>query len=113
MDINRIPGIFPDDTARVRSTDPISSHNAADSNTNRADVEAFVAHLFDEFGPLADHELTSHYFNAPGHPEAHPDSPRKRRSDLTRKRVVVPVVDGFVKSPTGRRAQLWTLADAA
>ena len=42
MDINSIPGIFPDDTARVRSTDPLTSHTAADRSKKRGLVKVAI-----------------------------------------------------------------------
>ena len=103
--------IFPDDTARTRTTDPITSHMAADSNTNRQAVEDHVAFLFAEFGFMTDEELTARYFSDPGAPAAHHDSPRKRRSDLTGKGAVVDVPNARRKGITGRLMNVYGLRE--
>lgn len=104
-----LPIIWDDDSPRAREVDPETSHAAADSNANRAQVEAFVLELLTEHGPLTDAQLTQRYFRTASRPEAHFDSPRKRRSDLTRKGLVVAATDEGV-SPSGRRANRWRVA---
>lgn len=104
-----LPRIFPDDTARARLTDPPTSHAAADSNTNREEVSAHVLHLLHRFGPMTDEELVVRYFADTTSPPAHFDSPRKRRSDLTKDgQIIATTTPG--KSRTGRRTTVWTLA---
>ena len=48
--------ILPDDTARVRQSDPITSHEAADSNDTAAS-RTFVMLMAHEHGPMTDHQL--------------------------------------------------------
>lgn len=103
--------IFPDDNARTRTTDPITSHMAADSNTNRQAVEDHVAFLFAEFGFMTDEELTARYFSDPGAPAAHHDSPRKRRSDLTGSGKVIPVPEMRRRGLTGRLMNVYGLRE--
>ena len=94
---------------RVRLLDPITSHEAADSNHNRAEVEAFVLTLFREIGPMSDNELTVSYFLRGG-PDAHFDSPRKRRSDATNKGLLV-ATNILRLSKSNRRMTVWALAE--
>jgi hypothetical protein len=49
------------------------------------------------------------YFLRPGMPDAHIDSPRKRRSDLTRKGLVVATTQAAT-SATGRKVTVWGVA---
>lgn len=105
------PGLFPDDKPRTRLNDPITSHAAADSNTNRQAVEDHVAFLFAEYGFMTDEELTDMYFRGYEHPPAHFDSPRKRRSDLTGKGAVVVVPNARRKGPTGRLVNVYGLRE--
>jgi len=51
-----VPRIIPDDSARTRRTDPISSHEAADTNDTAASSRE-VLWLLKSSGPMADHEL--------------------------------------------------------
>lgn len=104
-----LPIIWDDDSPRAREADPEASHAAADSNDTRAQVEALVLELLAEHGPLTDAQLTQRYFRTSSHPEAHFDSPRKRRSDLTGKGLVVAASDEGV-IPSGRRANRWRVA---
>lgn len=104
-----VPIIFPNDTARARLTDPPTSHAAADSNLNREEVAEHVLHLLKRFGPMTDEELTLRYLTDTTSPPAHFDSPRKRRSDLTKTgQVIATTTPG--QSRTGRRTTTWSLA---
>ena len=94
-----------EDTPRVRKTDRLTSHAAADSNTNRTLVESAVLTLL-EHEPMTDPELTARYFGTPGLPAAQIDSPRKRRSDLLGKGMVI-ATDDTRLTPSGRRATVW------
>lgn len=97
-----------DDTPRVRESDPLSSHQAADSNRNRAAVEEAVYRLL-EHESMTDPELTARYFEDPSLPVTQFDSVRKRRSDLLGKgRVVATNVTRL--TPSGRRAIVWGVA---
>ena len=98
--------LFPDDTARARKTDPGTSHEAADSNTNRLLVEAVVFNLLSKT-PMTDEELTEAYGNG-DFPPAHMDSPRKRRSDLSKRGALYMV--GKRPSSTGRASIVWGIA---
>jgi len=97
--------VLSGDTARTRLQDPVTSHRAADSNGTRTAVERLVFRLLAE-RPMTDVELTEKYFSTPGAPETHADSPRKRRSDLTNRGVVI---DTHRTRPTagGRHATVW------
>lgn len=81
------PLFVNNDVPRVRKSDPITSHMAADSNRNRMRVEDRVFWILAE-APLTDHELTAVYEKKYGFEGIHPDSPRKRRSDLLDKGIV-------------------------
>jgi hypothetical protein len=100
--------IINDDSARARYADPLPSHQAADSNFNRAEVEATVHRMLSD-RPMTDAELTTAYFATDGLPDAHYDSPRKRRSDLTGKGIVVST-NQTRPSPSGRHATVWGIA---
>jgi len=52
------PKILPDDTARTRRSDPITSHEAADTNDVHGSQVAVLLTLAAS-GPLADHELVA------------------------------------------------------
>jgi len=101
------PIITTGDTARTRLQDPLTSHQAADSNGTRTAVEQLVFRLLAE-RPMTDVELTERYFATPGAPDTHADSPRKRRSDLTNRGVVI---DTHRTRPTagGRLATVWAV----
>lgn len=100
--------MFPNDTARARLHDPLTSHEAADSNENRELVEEFVLHLLTEKGPMNDWELTKAFFSADDHPDADFESPRKRRSDLTKKGQVLATTT-VRPGRSKRNTTVWTL----
>jgi hypothetical protein len=103
------PSIYlTDDSPRARFSDPATSHYAADSNENRRLVMDSVLGLLLE-RPMSDEELEVAYFLRPGMPDAHGDSPRKRRSDLTKKGLVV-ATKLPAKSSTGRKVTVWAVA---
>lgn len=60
MSIETLPppvhSVFGDDTARVRKSDPLTSHEAADLNDVESSIGLVLASLRG-FGPSADHEL--------------------------------------------------------
>lgn len=103
--------MYEDGGPRVRESDPLTSHQAADSNHNRAEVEAFVLTLFREIGPMSDDELTVSYFLRGG-PEAHFDSPRKRRSDAANKGLLVKTNITRI-SKSNRRMNVWAITEGA
>jgi hypothetical protein len=82
----KVPAIKPDDTPRVRSSDPIESHEAADrSSFTITRLKSAVLELVRE-NPLAiGSELNEKYKDVPkdrAHPRAAWDSPRKRAGEL-------------------------------
>ena len=48
--------LWPNDTARVRESDPPTSHEAADSN-DTAGSRRYVMLMAHEYGPMTDHQL--------------------------------------------------------
>jgi hypothetical protein len=111
MTIANTPQLWDDeDGPRARKSDPITSHLAADSNGNRAQVQQAVLSLFSNksFG-LTDEEMTRLYFGSVNCPATHTDSPRKRRSELAGRGVLR---DAGIKRPTvsGRQSVAWVLA---
>lgn len=111
MTLANTPQLWDDeDGPRARFADPITSHLAADSNGNRALVQQAVLQLFSNksFG-LTDEEMTRLYFGSSHAPATHTDSPRKRRSELTGRGLLI---DCGIKRPTmsGRKSVAWVLA---
>jgi hypothetical protein len=110
MRTTNVSTLFPDDTARARKTDPLTSHEAADSNKTRLLVEAVVFNLLSK-KPMTDEELTDAY-DFGDFPPAHIDSPRKRRSGLSKRGALCIV--GKSKSASGRATNIWGVnADAS
>ena len=96
--------IFPDDTARVRRSDPLVSHEAADSN----DVpysHMVVLTFLKMYGPLAQHET----WDLAGNGRISPSRVRSAFSELEALGKVKRT-DQFRLTPSGRRAQVWSLA---
>lgn len=87
------PRILPDDTARTRRTDPLSSHKAGDrSQTSRSRVRAAVLTLIGSYGPQTGNDLNDLYRQYRPHhgwPTVSYDSPRKRAGELARDRELV------------------------
>ena len=108
MSVESVPMIWGLDEPRARMTDPSTSHAAADSNENRRLVEDSVFGLLLEH-PMSDEELETTYFTRFGMPKAHIDSPRKRRSDLARKGLVI-ATKLAATSSTGRKVTVWAVA---
>jgi hypothetical protein len=76
----------------ARSTDPITSDLAVPSADKLTKMQAIVLSIFDERGDLTDSELNDFYANhreARGWPEARHETPRKRRSDLSSRNLLV------------------------
>ena len=94
------------DTARARLDDPETSHQAADSNTNLDAVKEHVLSLL-RVRPLTDHELTVAY-SKDDHPAADFDSPRKRRSDLTKTGLVLATTERR-SGRSGRPVTVWRI----
>lgn len=97
-----MPTIFPDDTARVRESDPVTSHEAADGN-NVPRSHMIVMRLLEMYGPSAQFEI-----------ERWADwvSPSRIRSAFSELEALGKVkrTDQFRLTPSGRRAQVWSLA---
>ncbi|MEC5149198.1 hypothetical protein [Cryobacterium sp. GrIS_2_6] len=85
--MDTVPTITGADTTRARESDPLTSHAAADSNTNRVHVKAAVLRLITG-RPMTDEQLTAAYFAELDYVPADLDSPRKRRSELTKDGVI-------------------------
>lgn len=87
MLVKTVPIIFPNDSARARRSDPITSHLAADRTSgNLPQMQSLVLGIFKILGNATDEELGTYYaieWHSQGWPQAHPDSPRKRRSELS------------------------------
>lgn len=96
-------------TPRSRTTDPITSVDAgraADLNRSQRQVLALFEHIT---RPVADHELvrTAELMGLPFTAQRI----RSARSELAELGRVVLVEGEFKRTKTGRRAQVWTLAD--
>jgi hypothetical protein len=94
-------------TPLARSSDPVTSDLAAESLTNRAEIEAFVFMLFRLNGDMTDHELTDAYFQHESAPLADLDSPRKRRSEPTTAGLLTKVEGVRRAGGSGRSQQVW------
>jgi hypothetical protein len=111
MTLPNMPQLWDDvDGPRARTSDPITSHLAADSTGNKALVQQAVLSLFSNksFG-LTDEEMSRLYIHSADAPATHTDSPRKRRSELSGRGLLV---DVGIKRPTmsGRQSVAWVLA---
>ena len=95
--------IFPDDTARVRKSDPVTSHEAADSN-QVALSQAAVLTIFRTSEPLADFELQDRLAG-----RWSPERIRTARHELSEAGVLT-FTGYYHLTPRGRRAQVWALA---
>lgn len=94
----------------ARTTDPITSHEAAASVNNLTATKRFILWLFDKFAYLSDEELYAHYcrYMATGDaPMASISGVRSRRAELTD--------EGYLrdsgrksKTASGRSAIIWT-----
>ena len=98
----------------VRRTDPISSHEAADSvQSKAAQSRDFVLYLLRDIGPASDHELVdaADLLNArlPETPRFSPSRLRTARHELARDGVVTDT-GYFHLTGSGRRAQVWQVA---
>lgn len=98
---------------RARRSDPITSHEAADSN----DVYPSQTYVFDLLwllGPSTDHELVAAAEkDFKEHPEQvawTPQRLRSARSELAGRGLVVHPEGEYRPSPSGRRAQVWRVA---
>lgn len=96
----------------ARSSDPVTSHEAAESLSQEVlsrQKEAILSLL--TLKPSTDRELTARYFDAQdanGWPNTDRDSVRKRRAQLKNAGRVEVV--GITTPTTGKRAQIWGVA---
>ena len=100
------PRLFTDDDfSRARTSDPLTSHAAADSTQAKELIRTRVYELLAQ-RPMTDEELTRAYFDRFGS-DTHHDSPRKRRSDLKAQGRVVEF--GVWRGSTGRKVTVWAV----
>lgn len=111
--MSTVPTVWPG-SANVRSTDPITSHEAAD----RADVVGSrieVCRILSESAPLTDEAIYSIHIMSPVAAErGHPWSlsrMRTARKELTRMGIVEVVGTG--KNRSGYHAKVWALTQGA
>lgn len=94
------PTLVFSDSPRVRCSDPVTSHEAADRN-NHFDSRALVATVLEDRGPLADHELTELLAGI-----YTPQRIRTARHELTETGLVE--FAGYYRlTPTRHRARVW------
>jgi len=93
------PQILPDDRARTRRSDPLTSHEAADTNDVHGSQVSVLLTL-SMSGPLADHELVERI------KDYSPSRVRTARSELVEMGMVE--FTGFYRLTAGnRRTQVW------
>lgn len=103
-----VPMIFPDDTARTRRSDPITSHEAADSNDVHGS-KAYVLALLRHYGPQADFEIEEAHRHELGQfdvPLYSPSRLRTARSALVNEGLVE-FTGMYHLTDSGRRARVW------
>lgn len=105
--------LFGDDTARARRRDPITSHMAADTSSKHlSEMKQRILNLFIEHGDMTDSELNNLYVSQAqlgAWKQVRPDTPRKRRSDLTADGYLV--ASGLTRvNEFGSPEQVWTVA---
>jgi hypothetical protein len=98
-----VPQVLWDDLPRVRESDPITSHEAADSN-NVPRSHQLVANLLEHWGAVAQFEAENLLRGVL--------SPSRVRSAFSELETLGKVkrTDEFRVTPSGRRAQVWALA---
>jgi hypothetical protein len=94
------------DEARVRMSDPETSHEAADLNDVAHSIGA-VLDTLDQYGPKADHELHG-LMSSLGYPYT-PERVRTARKALE-KRGRVEFAGYWRLTPRGRRTRVWQVA---
>jgi hypothetical protein len=97
---------FAEDTARVRRSDPETSHEAADLADTGNSIGAVLDTLA-QYGPMADHELVAHmeslgYFYTP-------ERIRTARKALEKLARVAHTGD-FHMTPRNRRTRVWAVS---
>lgn len=98
-----VPMVLPDDSPRVRRLDPVTSHEAADGN-KLPWSQSLVLKALGFWGSMAQFEAES-LFNGIV-------SPSRVRSAFSELELLGKVrrTDEFRLTPSGRRAQVWSLA---
>jgi hypothetical protein len=94
----------------ARTTDPLTSHQAAASVSNLTATKRFILWLFDKYGYLTDEELYAEYcrYMANGNaPMATSSGVRTRRSELVQEGLLFDS-GGKSKTASGRNAIIWT-----
>jgi hypothetical protein len=97
--------------ARARTTDPVTSHEAAESVKNVTPTQLIILSLLEV--PQTDEELVVNYNNLRKQhptivPRASDSGIRSRRAELFQAEKVVPV--GYSMTESGRRAIVWERA---
>jgi hypothetical protein len=97
--------------AHARTTDPVTSHEAAESVKNVTPTQLIILSLLEI--PQTDEELVSNYNNLRKDnptivPRASASGIRSRRAELFQAEKVVPV--GYALTESGRRAIVWERA---
>ena len=97
--------------ARARTTDPVTSHEAAESVKNVTPTQILILSLLEI--PQTDEELVTNYNNLrKAHPDIVPRASasgiRSRRAELFQMERVVPV--GYAMTESNRRAIVWERA---
>jgi len=97
--------------AHARTTDPVTSHEAAESVKNATPTQLIILSLLEI--PQTDEELVVNYNNLrKQHPDIVPRASqsgiRSRRAELFQIERVVPV--GYALTESGRRAIVWERA---
>lgn len=96
------------DAPRARTSDPITSHEAAASIAPE-DLRprlAAVLNLLAAFGPMTDELLARHYRNYPNLPKQSPSGLRTRRSELVELGLVAASGE-YDYTASGRRSIKW------
>ena len=93
--------VMEGDTARVRVTDPETSHESADTNDIHGSQVAVMLTLASN-GPLADHELVARI------PFYSPSRVRTARHELETQGLVM-FMGIYRLTPTKSRARVWSL----
>lgn len=102
-----LPGLWPDDSPRVRKSDRLTSHAAADANDVAGSQSAVLTVLSGAKKPLADFEIEQVHRLYVYKPYSS-SRLRTARKELEADGVVVAVSQ--TRSPLGNRTTTWALA---
>jgi len=103
--------LLNNDHPRTRTTDPLTSHQAADSN-NISGSRAVVLDLLRMVGPQADHEMVDRHEWSRVHPQYTAQRLRTARAELV-EAGLVEFAGEYHLTPTGRRTQMWRAVDVS